>query len=72
MPPTLKKKAEGAYCFGLVRPTVRTKIKLRFLNFIDRFSIKITDPYFLSLDYPPLLSYAPYKRVIMKFCNQDI
>ena len=33
-------KVEGAYCFGLVRPSVRTKIKLGFLNFIDRFPIK--------------------------------
>ena len=30
--------------------------------------LKLTDPYFLSLDYLPLRSNAPFK-VIMKFCN---
>ena len=69
MPPTLKKW--GAYCFRLVRPSVRPfvcpsvqkKFKARVLKFhiwIPRQ--KIAYPYFFScVNYLPLPRYAPLK-----------
>ena len=39
-PPPHFEQVEGAYCFGVVWPSAQTKIKLEFLNFIDRFPIK--------------------------------
>ena len=57
-------KVEGAYCFWLVRPSVRPlHFFLRYsfeFSYLDSSSKKITR-ISLSLDYLPLWSYAPLK-----------
>ena len=65
MPPTLE-KLKGILLSAC--PSVRPSM-LPLQNFLDtvlKFHIwfphlKIIDMYFLSLDYPPLWSYAPFK-----------
>ena len=68
MPPTLE-KLKGHIAFALsgrasVRASVIKFILLRYsfeISYMDSSS-KIVDMYFfLSLDYPPLWSYAPFK-----------
>ena len=64
-------KVEGAYCFGVVHPSVR------LLQNLLRYSIwiphqKKIDTYFFQSGLSPFVELCPFWRVIMKFCNQDI
>ena len=60
MPPTLE-KLKGHIAFGLsVRP-LQNLLRYSFeISYMDSSS-KIIDTYFLSLDYLPFWSYAPFK-----------
>ena len=66
------RKVEGAYCFGLDRPSFRLSVRpcvrasvQNLLSYSFEFQIwiphqKIIDTYFLSLDYLSFWSYAPF------------
>ena len=70
MPQTLK-RLRGHFALGLVHLSLSKKYKLGFWNFINRFLIKkMCDPYFWSLNYLPLWSYAPFKMSEWNFVNK--
>ena len=80
MPPTLEKW--GAYCFWLVRPSVRPfvrpSVQKKFKARVLKFHIwiphqKIAYPYFFFLsELSPLAELCPFEGLKVQICNYDI
>ena len=54
-------KVEGAYCFRLVRQSVKVQDRVLKFHRWTPHQKKIADPNFFNLDYLPLWSYALLK-----------